>query len=164
MTDANGHGALDPAAKIADELRALVESYDERADVLWRELDEIEQGRERYALALADLTGEKVRAFKPRKAAAAPKAKSGGARDSHDWHISDAKVDEVFERIKAWMKRTGETEFTATTIANSPEGEGYGNESFRRAAAVLRERELIRLVGPTRGGGKLFALMPGGGE
>jgi hypothetical protein len=49
---------------------------------------------------------------------------------------------------------------TAAYVADH--SERLSPESVRQALQVLREREVVRIAGTGRGGGKLFALMPEG--
>lgn len=72
----------------------------------------------------------------------------------NDWSITDQKIEEI------WLIMRSQSEpFTCTSLVRTTKG--LSSEATRRAAAVLRERELLRLVGSTKGGGKLLFPMPG---
>jgi hypothetical protein len=84
-----------------------------------------------------------------------PTKKKARKRSSGDnWSISDKKVDEVLHAIHGLGE--GAT-FTASILGKA---EGLSPDTARKAIEVLREREVVRFVSTTRGGGKLFALMP----
>jgi hypothetical protein len=82
----------------------------------------------------------------------APKKSQAGR-----WTISDKKVAQVWEQV-----RRLDGTFTAASVAQDQPG--LSPESARRALALLRERELVRVTGTGRGGGTLLAVMPGAGE
>jgi hypothetical protein len=75
-------------------------------------------------------------------------------RKGDDWEISEAKVGMVLAAIRGLGD--GAT-FTAATLGKA---DGLSPDTARKAIAALREREIVRFVSTTRGGGKLYALMP----
>ena len=75
-------------------------------------------------------------------------------KSSGDWTITDEKVASVLEAIK----QSGLDEFTATDLERVTPG--LSISSAGKALGVLREREVVRFVRSTKGGGKVHALMP----
>lgn len=86
-----------------------------------------------------------------------PKPARRDRSGSNDWHVSDEKIAEVWELVR---HRTD----TFTAAGVSADTPGLSPESARRALQTLRERELLRMAGTGRGGGKLLAVMPGATE
>lgn len=111
-----------------------------------RTLLEDSQHRERgMRKAVEALTAERQRSTK----GTAPAGRSAG------WTISQAKVQEVWDLIR---RQPGD--FKPTDLRE----QGASGEAVRRSLVVLREQELIRVAGKLRGGGRLYALMPGAAE
>lgn len=103
------------------------------------ELERARTRAHRIRRAIGTLTGKTIAPRKP--------LPRGG--DKRGWHISDAKVDQVWQIIRAH----GEP-FTGNGLAaDTP---GLSHESTRRAIAVLHERGWIRKAGDARGGGTLW--------
>lgn len=73
------------------------------------------------------------------------------------WRVSDQKLGRVWD-----LMRQQTEPFTVGGLAAVTPGLSAG--TARRAADVFRERELLRVVGRGRGGGTLFAVMPGASE
>lgn len=82
------------------------------------------------------------------------------APGSHDWQVSDGKVEEVFRHFVELREQDPDARISAGYLAEHTPG--LSPESARRALYVLRERERIRISGKTRGGGVSWDLMPEG--
>jgi hypothetical protein len=121
----------------------------------------LEQSRERerrLAKAVAVLEGgvnqHAMRATKP----------PPPQRKPHEWSVSDATVNRVHELVtRYWQEAANEQPFAQSTLLTwlREQGEGVSTDTLRKSLLSLRERELIRKCGTTRGGGTLWAPMPG---
>ena len=154
MMETNGNGASAPpqdyrsfmeeeAKRLA---QVLIRAEAEAADIKIK-LMEAEADVRSIRKAMEALTGEA-----PAKTASKSLRKS---RDNNRWQISEAKIQEVWNIVRAIDDET----FTTNSVATAQPG--LSQESARRALDILRERQLIRLAGKARGGGKLLAIMPG---
>lgn len=155
----NGGGQPDPTEALqlyAEEVAAFSREEAERlTGGLMREqelqakikslLEESQQRERGMRKAVEALTGTNA---KP-----GPKQ---GAGSGKGWTISQAKVQEVWDAMRA---RGGE--FQPTELRQEY---GLSGEAVRRAIEVLRGQELIRVTAHTRGGGRRYALMPGAQE
>jgi hypothetical protein len=132
--------------RLTDELRDLVAEEQAIYDDLKTQADAAKSRRDGYQRALDHIQGaSKVAAVKPAK-------RSKG----DDWRPSDEKVDIVWQAFReAW--RQNPKPLTHTALGKQLP---MGPDTLRKAFDVLRERELIRVAGTARGGGKLWALMP----
>lgn len=140
---------LQRVERITDELRELLAEVSGHCDELAAQLAEARKRRDGYQRALRQLTGEES----PAAAAAKPKQKL----DQQNWVLSEAKVAQVWEAVRA---RDG-----VFTVREAGEAAGVSNETARRALTALRERELMRLTARrSPGGGQLYAVMPGAAE
>jgi DNA-binding transcriptional ArsR family regulator len=145
--------------RIVDELRGLRDSEQRLVDEFTRQAGEARARVSNYQRALDALGSRK------RTAPAKPKLAPVKASRKQDWQVSDVKVEEVRRRVVALMPesphKVGEVPVvTAAYVAERTDG--LSPESVRQALQVLREREVVRIAGTGRGGGKLFALMPEG--
>lgn len=146
MDDGDGTTANERAEdQIVQRLQALVDLGSDEVRRLENELATAKQGRERYRRALQALTGGSEKK--------APKQPSGGS-----WRISDERVEFVLRRFKEVAPQRQGGMVTPTQLSDVTDG--ISGETVRRAFEVLRQRELIRAAGNTRGGGQLYALMP----
>lgn len=131
-------------APVIDELRGLLAVQQAAHADLAGRLAVVKAREAQLSKALAALTGEA-----PAPAASAkPKSPPGG-----DWIPGEEKIAAVLAAII----EAGEP-VTATVLVGIVHMAG---ETVRRALDELRARNQIRLVGTTRGGGRLFAAMPG---
>lgn len=138
---------LERVERVTDELRALLDEETSHCDELATRLAEARKRRDGYQRALRQLTGEEPPAATPTK----PKPKP------QDWVLSQAKVDQVWEVVRA---RDG-----VFSVRETAEAAGVSNETARRALTALRERELVRLTASrSQGGGQRYAVMPGARE
>lgn len=149
------------ASRIVDELTDLRDAERNLVNELTRQAGEARARQTSYERALTAL-GARTR----RAPAAAPAAKpSGGRKDrTKEWQVSDAKVAVVERRLRELLPTSphkagnGVAAVTAGWVADNTDG--LTPESAKKALAVLREREVVRVAGTSRGGGVLFALMP----
>jgi hypothetical protein len=139
---------LDAELNSRDELAQLLERSKERERRITRAIAVLEGGINQHAVS-----------SKPAAAKAKPKPKSTL------WDVSEATVERVrVGFMRYWTEQpTPEQPFTQTVLAAwmGEQGNGIGGETIRRAMDRLREREVVRVCGTTRGGGKLYAPMPG---
>jgi DNA-binding transcriptional ArsR family regulator len=147
--------------RIVDELRGLRDSEQRLVDEFTRQAGEARARVSNYQRAL-DALGSRKRTAPAKPAPAKQAAKRGGGKQ---WRVSDLKVEEVRQRIVALMPdsphKVGEVPVvTISYVADN--SEGISRESVEQAMNALREREVVRIAGTGRGGGKLFALMPEG--
>lgn len=154
----NGSVETDPLAALreyADEVAAFSREEAERLGAgLAREqrlqaeikgLLEASQARERgMRRAVEALTG-------PPPSKPGPKSRSAGK--GQGWTISESKVQDVWDIIREQIGGP----FTPPRITEY----GVSGEAVRRSLVVLRNQELIRVTGSSRGGGKKYDLMPG---
>lgn len=126
---------------------------------------EVQLVEEQRALARVELvvSGYREREKRLAKAIAALKGEplgSGGKQNDlakrektqPNWTVSEAKIEKVLAGLR---------EYGPCTAAHlSREIEKLSPETARRALETLRERELARIAGKTRGGGTQYALMP----
>jgi hypothetical protein len=145
----NGRGTLDPIERMTAELgEAITAEQAARRDAERLVADSRERER-RLQRALTALAGEKpgVRA----KSAAKPKA--------YKWKVGEKRVQEALTALRTIGAQPASVgEVSALTHSST--------ETVRRALDVLRERELVRLVGHEKRGSRgqrttLYALMPG---
>jgi hypothetical protein len=131
--------------RLTDELRDLVAEEQLIYDDLKAKADEAKSRRDGYQRALDHIQGaSKVAAAKPAK------------RPKGDWRPSEDKVEMVWQAFReAWQQSPQPLSHTALG-KQLP----MGSDTLRKAFDVLRERELIRVAGTARGGGKLWAPMP----
>jgi len=149
---------------LRDVLAAEVEDLNailEEEIAIRRELEallEASKLRERrIARAVAILIDEPAPAAS--KPAPKPKVKA------HDkWEVSEPTIERVWDGYRQYVAKHGNDPITRTVLGAwmTENGQGIGGETIRKAFDALRERELIRMAGTTRGGGKLWALMPEG--
>jgi hypothetical protein len=156
VSHANGNGSqpslLDDAAQAAEAAREFrYKMINQARDQIaaeealrepYVEAITASQDRERDARAI-------LRALKADDDAKPTANRKGGGKG---WTISDAKVAQVWEIIRAREDAT----FTASQLV----APGLSSESVRRSIEILRRQELLRRAGSTRGGGTLWALMP----
>jgi hypothetical protein len=160
MDDAEGIGrsleehvarAAGTRQRLSDELRDLVVVEQEIYDGLKAQADEAKARRDGYQRALDHIEGAT-------KAAAAKPSKP--ARSKRDWMPSDEKVEQVWAKFReVWAERP--EPMTHTALGR---GLPLGADTVGKAFEVLRDRELIRVAGTARGGGKLWAPMPASRE
>jgi hypothetical protein len=139
---------LDAELNSRDELAQLLERSKERERRITRAIAVLEGGINQHAVS-----------SKPAAAKAKPKPKK-----STLWDVSEATVERVrVGFLRYWTEQpTPEQPFTQTALATwmGEQGNGISGETIRRAMDRLREREIVRVCGTTRGGGKLYAPMP----
>jgi hypothetical protein len=134
----------DPLAHVIAELEALRAPIRARREQLKAELAELTTREKSIAQAIGALhSGQHA-------AAPAPKAKPKPGV----WTPSEERLKSLFELFVA----EGEP-ISPTQLANKTEG--LGVETATKGTKILRERELLRVAGALRGGGSLFAVMPG---
>jgi hypothetical protein len=139
----NGDG---PHLLDQDAIDAHVYALQQAAEAAQR-LAAVKRNEYDAALDQAKRLQRAVDALQPADAKAKPRIGS--------WQVSNAKVAEVLAAIRA----IDADEFTASDIHKAM-GKGTSWEAVRKSCDVLREREVLRLVRGTRGGGKVLALMP----
>jgi hypothetical protein len=173
LADTNGHTQLrsdgfadrdkhlaDVLEAEVDDLRALLDDELKGRDELAQLLERSRERERRLTRAIAVLEGG-VNQQAPRKTAATAAAKEpkGG------WEVSSATVERVHAAfLRYWNEEANGQPFTQTTLATwlGQHGQGIGGDTIRKAMHTLRDRELVRKCGTTRGGGKLWAPMPEG--
>lgn len=167
MSNTNGNGRAPEHADYVEHdqhQRSAVEAL--TTDIELALADELHGRRELEAL----LTASKEREANFRKAIAAlggkppttqgrpaSSAKGGG------WSPSEERITFVFEQFKLWIAAEPELEHTKTKLAEwiTEHNEvGVAHDTVSKCMDVLRERELVRITGTVRGGGKTWALMP----
>lgn len=145
--------------QIASMRKLLADELSGRRE-LERLLDESKERERRMARVIAILDGG---AATPAQAKAQATGKQRGAKKGNgDWNVSDETVERVRMAFVRYAETTDEP-VTRTKLAAwmSQHDDGIGGETIRRATEVLREREIVRKCGTTRGGGGLYTLMPG---
>lgn len=144
--------------RIVDELTDLRDSEAQLEVELTRQASEARARRSNYQRAL-DALG-KGTAAKPKPKPTAKVPRKGRA----PWDISDEKVNEIEARFReliaqTTMRTAGDVPvMTANHLGQSTPG--LSTEAARKGLEILRDREVIRVAGPARGGGVLYALMP----
>jgi hypothetical protein len=158
----NGH-ASDDEQTLAEHSRALSTALEQHAhglrSLLEGQLELVERfeamlrtakdEERRIQRALVALEGEPTARPGPKPAKPKPTPKPG------EWQVSDRKVEQVLDAL---------IEHTANGEAISGNALGdrcsIASETIRRSLMQLRERELVRVAGTSRGGGKLWLPMP----
>jgi hypothetical protein len=128
-----------------EELRAPLRA---RREQLKAELAELSAREKSIAQAIGALVGgQHVNA-----PVAKPKAKAKPATGG--WTPSEERLKSLFELFVAEGEPISPTQLASKT-------EGLGVETAGKGAKILRDRELLRVAGALRGGGSLYAVMPG---
>lgn len=149
------------------------EAVDERlAAVLDAEVSDLQEILDDELSARAQLQAlfekSKTREKRLRRAIAALSGESAQHTTQQDkatrqagmtWHVSDEAVERVWAGFMKLYDQKGEP-VTQTMVSDSMEG--IGPDTVRKSLERLRSTERVRLAGKTRGGGKLWAPMPGG--
>lgn len=160
--DANGHHPPSPLDAVQAHARHSTTFMESQAEAFTAELeaertvqDQIKallsesQARERQlAKVVSTLTGETT--TRP-----TPTRRSGGGRGK-GWQISEKKIGQVWKVIRQQVADSDDGTFKMTDLRKA----GLSGEAVRRTVVTLHEREVIRVAGALRGGGKLWALMP----
>lgn len=141
----------------------LTRASNQRMD-LERLLAVAKNNERRLAKAIMSLEGE-TDAPKPSTSStpAKSKSKNKATGKAEKWNVSDATVERVWNAFLRYSQLMNGEPFTMTTLARwmGEQGEGIGGETVRRAVDRLRDTERVRKCGTTRGGGLLWAPMPG---
>jgi hypothetical protein len=142
----------------SDMRRLLAAELDGR-DHLEKLLEQSKERERRLTRAIAILDGGTT-SSSPKAAASKPTAKPK-PKTNENWTVSEETVERVLDAFKRYAVDHPDP-FTQTTLATwmGEQGEGIGGETIRRAMTALRDREIVRKCGTTRGGGALWALMP----
>jgi len=135
--------------ELTAELEVLLLEEEQVVEKLTAALAEGKARRDHLKKALEHLTGDSEK-YRPKKAAAAAGKKGSGK--AVKWEVSEDRVQKVLEGF-----RQEQEPITPTQLAGKI---GVTGETAKKAVEKLRERELIRYMGGTRGGGSLYALMP----
>lgn len=143
---------------VADLRRMLADELKVR-DRLQEYLDESKARERRLQRAVTALSDD------PAPAKPQPTSKPKSSRPVHEWDVSEERIAFVRDRFVAFMADRTEP-ITKTEFGSilKERGEGISSETLAKAFEQLRSREVVRLAGHTRGGGKLWLLMPDGGE
>jgi hypothetical protein len=132
----------------AHGLRALLEGQHElveRFETMLRTAKDEERRIQRALMALEGEPATTPRTAKPKQSTPKP----------GDWHVSDRKVEQV---LAALVEHTANGDaISANKLADLTP---LSSEAIRRGLGTLRERELVRIAGTSRGGGKLWLPMP----
>lgn len=151
---ANGAEPLDSDAQLLGQVQELAAHWRQVAQSLTDELEHAEAQQTKYDGIVAMLTGEskskKKKGGRSKEAAVDP--------GKHGWVVSDERVEFVYNRFKELARELEGGLITPTQLSDMTKG--ISGETARKAFDAMREREMIRLAGSTRGGGKLYALMP----
>lgn len=144
-------------------MRALLDDELKERTHLEQLLEASKERERRLMKAVAVLEGGNIpqglRSTPPKPAKAKPKAAAG------EWNVSAKTVERVHEGLtRFWQEEAHGEPFTQTALATwlTRHGGGASSDTIRKAMGVLRERELVRKCGTTRGGGILWAPMPDG--
>jgi hypothetical protein len=138
--------ALDPLARIRDELEDTLRPLRERKAELQAALTEVAGQEQRIVNALLALGGQKPGESEPRR--------QPGENTGKNWMPSKEKIEKVYLGLKAAAEPVGARRLGEIT--------GFSPETCNRALRALREQERARLVGVTgQGGARTYALMPG---
>lgn len=132
--------------ELTAELEVLLLEEEQVVEKLTTALAEGKARRDHLKKALEHLTGDSEK-YRPKKA-----AKDTGTKKPVKWEVSEDRVQKVLEGFR----QQGEP-ITPTQLAGKI---GVTGETAKKAVDKLRERELIRYMGATRGGGSLYSLMP----
>jgi hypothetical protein len=138
-------GLLEDELKERTHLEQLLEASKERERRLAKAVAVLEGGVNQHAMRAPTQTS------KPK-----PKKKD-------DWNVSAKTVERVLEGFtRYWNEEANGEPFTQTMLATwlTAQGQGIGGDTIRKAMGSLRDRELVRKCGTTRGGGILWAPMP----
>lgn len=171
---ANGHA---PADSDTPDLLAVFQEHEEEmrdgmrdlvvsAQMLLRDaskhrtqlealLDESKQRERRLAKVISDLTGESATTAKKQQQSAAD-------RDKHDWTPSEERIEAIKRAFFEFAEQQGDgAPFTQTEVARfmKESNRGVSSETIAKAVVILRDREVLRAAGKTRGGGTLWAPM-----
>jgi hypothetical protein len=130
------------SARIADELREVLRAEEQVFAELTEQVQESRQRRDHLKRALEHLTGETGKY----KTATKPTGKP------NTWTVSEETVQKVWDAIKVKTEP-----FTKTQISKEVH---VSSDTINKAVNVLRERELLRITGKVRGGGKSYLPMP----
>jgi len=165
--DALDHEVVARLDAHAAELRALLADEHARRDILEQLLERSkhrERGLTRAIAGLeaaanaqaAELEARTTTTSKP----AAKKAASGSNKAT--WTPSEERITHIWQQFQRYSAEVSKGEpFTQTTLATwmGTNGDGVASDTVRKVMGILRERELIRKTGTTRGGGTLWAPM-----
>ena len=161
--DARDQRLTETLAAEVNGLRELLDDELVARDHLTALLERSKERERRITRAIAVLEGTSAQgatSSSARPAAAAPKA---SAKKKNAWDVSEATVERVRDGFMRYWRDVSQGEpFTQTLLCTwmGENGEGVGGDTIRRVMAKLREREIVRVTGTTRGGGKLWAPMP----
>jgi hypothetical protein len=134
-------------AHVIAELEGLRAPLRARREQLKAELAELSARERSIAQAIGALHGgQQVNAPAKPKPKATPKPGT--------WTPSEERLKSLFELFVAEGEPISPTQLAAKT-------EGLGVETAGKGARILRDRELLRVAGGLRGGGSLYAVMPG---
>jgi CRP-like cAMP-binding protein len=134
--------------QLADSLRTLLADEERNYQALREAAEEARQRVDHLRKALDHLVAEPSRAAKAPAKTAPAKPQGTGT-----WEVSEERIAAV---LAAYRQQT--EPISPTVLAKTMNG--IAGETVRRATERLRERELIRFAGTTRGGGKLYMPMP----
>lgn len=79
------------------------------------------------------------------------------------WAPSEERITFIYEQFKRWIATESDVERSKTALTawiKDNNEVGVSNETVSKCMDALRERELVRVTGTIRGGGKTWALMP----
>lgn len=145
-----------------NDLRSLLDDEIKGRDHLKSLLDRSVERERRITRAIAVLEGTNAQSAAS-KPTTASKPKPKGTKDS--WTVGEETVERVRVAFLRYWDEQPEPQqpFTQTVLAAwmGEQGRGVGGETIRRVMERLRQREIVRVTGTTRGGGKLYAPMPG---
>jgi hypothetical protein len=140
-------------------MRALLEDELKERTHLEQLLEASKERERRLAKAVAVLEGGvNQHAMRAPTQTSKPKPKK-----KDDWNVSAKTVERVLEGFtRYWNEEANGEPFTQTMLATwlTAQGQGIGGDTIRKAMGSLRDRELVRKCGTTRGGGILWAPMP----
>jgi predicted phage tail protein len=140
-------------------MRALLDNEVAGRSHLEQLLDDSKEREKRLVRAVAVLEG----GVNNHAITAKPKKPSKPAAKDNGWNVSEATVQRIWAAFQRYATEVaGGEPFTQTSMAAwmTANGEGVGGDTIRKSMLALRERELVRVAGTTRGGGKLWAPMP----
>lgn len=130
---------------VTEQLQALIDEAERKQAKLRRELEDVTEELRPLKRALATLTGEP--STRPASEKPPPKHK-----DRNDWQVSPQKVEQVLAAMVTVDGPVSPTQLAREVEGLSPQGAG-------KAIDVLRQQGRVRLVGKTRGGGRLYAVI-----
>lgn len=147
------------------DLRNLLTRESQRRAMLEHLLAQAKEHERRIAKAILVLDGDSAQSPATPTSTASPTNGRGKAKrplSKTDWTISEGRVAQVLADLERWQGEHPGEGITPTQFQRwmRAQGQGAGVETLMRAFVKLRERELIRVAGRTRGGGTLYALMP----